>query len=68
MFGPGIPILFPMGLIALSITYYTELFAMAYYYRLPPNYDDDLNYQMIRDLLWSPLLYAGIGFWMYTNC
>jgi hypothetical protein len=68
MFGAGIPILFPIGLVALLIEYWVERFAMAYYYRMPPNFDDDLNYIMISNLLWAPLIYAGIGFWMYTNC
>jgi len=68
IYGPGIPVLFPIGLVALIILYFVERFSMAYYYRIPPNYDDDLNYTMLRDLLWFPILYAGIGFWMFTNC
>ena len=67
MFGPGIPILFPIGLAALSITYCTDRYAIAKHYRMPPNFDDQLNYICIRDLLWSPFLYCGIGFWMFTN-
>lgn len=67
IYGAGIPILFPISLVALIILSYTEKFGMAYYYRMPPNYDDDLNYGLIMDLLWFPLLYAGIGFWMFTN-
>jgi len=38
MFGPGIPILFPIALVALSILYLMERYTLAKYYRLPPNF------------------------------
>ena len=43
MYGVGLPILFPIGLIALINLYFVERFSMAYYYRMPPNFDDELN-------------------------
>lgn len=67
IYGPGIPVLFPIGLVALTILYFVERFSMAYYYRMPPNFDDELNYFMLDQMLWFPVLYAGIGFWMFTN-
>ena len=68
IYGPGIPILFPIGLVALTILYFTERFSMAYFYRMPPNYDDDLNYLVLEIIIWFPAIYAAFGFWMFTNC
>ena len=68
IYGPGIPILFPIGLVAFCISYIVERFKLAYYYRMPPNYADNLNYSCISTLVWWPVFYAGFGFWMYTNC
>ena len=59
--------LFPIGLVALLILYFTERFSIAWLYRMPPNYDDDLNRGTMSAVLWYPVFYAGIGFWMFTN-
>ena len=67
MFGPGIPILFPIGLLALTMMYVVERYKLAVYYRLPPNFSVELNKQCINVLTWAPILYSSIGFWMYSN-
>ena len=67
LFGPGMPMLFPLGLLAFIILYCCERLAIAKYYRLPPNIDDSLNYDCIQDILWTPIFYAGMGFWLFTN-
>ena len=67
LYGAGIPMLFPIGLVALLILYFTERFSIAWLYRMPPNYDDDLNRGTMSAVLWYPVFYAGIGFWMFTN-
>lgn len=67
MFGPGMPILFPMGLMALSILYVCERIAISKYYRMPSNFDDSMNHNCIRDILRAPFLYLGMGFWMFSN-
>ena len=67
LYGPGIPILFPIGLVALIIIYFTDRLSLAYLYRMPPSYDDELNKTCVSALLLYPIFYAGVGFWMYTN-
>lgn len=67
LYGSGIPILFPIGLVALSVIYLTDRFSLAYFYRMPPSYGDELNTSCIKGILFYPIFYAGIGFWMYTN-
>lgn len=67
LYGPGIPILFPIGLCALSVLYLVERYSVAKYYRMPPNFSDQLNRSCLDAILFSPFLYACLGFWMYSN-
>jgi hypothetical protein len=67
MYGPGMPVLFPIGLVGLCILYMVERYSMARYYQLPPNFSNELNIRCMKDILWSPIFYCGIGFWMFTN-
>lgn len=67
MYGPGIPILFPLGLLNFIVLYALERYKLAYYYRKPPNFSEELNTQCMRSILWGPALYAAFGFWMYSN-
>ena len=67
MYGPGIPILFPIGLVALSVLYLVERYSVAKYYRMPPNFSDMLNRSCLDAVMWGPFFYACLGFWMYSN-
>jgi len=67
MYGPGIPVLFPIGLLGLINLYIAERWSVAKYYQMPPNISEKLNEACIRDILWSPIFYYGIGFWMFSN-
>jgi len=40
LYGPGIPILFPLGLVNLSIIYVIERYAIAKFYKRPPKYSE----------------------------
>ena len=66
-FGPAIPALFPMGLAGLIVLYCCERYAIAYYHRIPPNCEDSLNSSCINDILWTPMFYLGLGFWLFSN-
>ena len=43
IFGPGIPVLFPLGLLAITVKELTEKFAIAKLYRKPPRYQMKLT-------------------------
>lgn len=43
MYGFGIPILFPIGALAIIILYLVEKTMLYYAYRLPPMYDERLS-------------------------
>lgn len=67
MYGLGLPILFPIALLCLIPIYLYEKKMLTRQVRLPINYNPKMNEQFLSMLLWGPILYAGIGFWLYTN-
>jgi hypothetical protein len=67
MFGPGIPVLFPIALLSLSVFYVIERLLVAYSYRSPPLFDQSLNREVIEMLMLAPILFCAFGFWMYSN-
>jgi hypothetical protein len=38
IFGPMLPLLYPIGMFALFVQYMTDKYFLAYFYRLPPKY------------------------------
>lgn len=67
MYGPGMPILFPMVTMTIVVLYIMERLLVAYSYKEPPTYDEKINKSALNMLMSAPLLYMGIGYWMYSN-
>lgn len=67
MFGAGMPILFPIALASFVTLYIMERLMVAYSYKRPPMLDETLNKFTIKILLFAPLLYCTVGFWMFNN-
>lgn len=67
MFGPGMPILFPIGFLTLSINYFVLKYQLAYLYRKPIRYSESINKLLIKNLSWLPTYYSAVGFWVYSN-
>ena len=58
MFGPLLPILFLSATLSLTCLYVVEKVCMAFAYRKPPMYDDELITYVLKLLSYAPLLYA----------
>jgi hypothetical protein len=68
IFGPGIPLIFPIGLLNFTVLYFIETYKLVYCYRKPPNLPTELSKQLFRQLVYyCPFFYAGFGFWMFSN-
>ena len=67
LFAPGLPILFPIGLLYMIVLYTTDRLTLAYWHRRPPVYDENMNETTIRLLSTAPLLYACMAAWLYGN-
>lgn len=67
MFGAGMPILFPIALASFVTLYIMERLLVAYSYKQPPMFDETLSSLTIKILLFAPLLYCTVGYWMFNN-
>ena len=67
MFGAGMPILFPITFFVLLVFYFMEKIMIIWYYKEPKMTDDALNSKSIKWLMFAPILYCAIGFWMFKN-
>lgn len=67
LFGPGLPVLFPICLLSKLMLYTCNRIELAYFSRRPPVYDGKMNKTVIDLLFVSPLLYILYGAWLYSN-
>jgi len=67
LFGPAIPLLFPIALAGLIITYLSERLRMAYQYRKPPMYDSRLSQNTLDALSYAPIFYSVYASWIFSN-
>ena len=67
MFGPLMPILFVTTTMSLLCLYLVEKICMAFAYRKPPMYDDELITFVLKILSYAPLLYAIMACQVYSN-
>ena len=67
LFGPIMPILFPIGLCSLIVLYVVERLMLAYSYQRPPMFDSTLNRTTLELMYMAPLIYAFSAAWNYSN-
>ena len=66
-FGPGMPILYFIGLLTLGIQYFMERLTLTYFYRIPPKFSPKMTLQNIRIMQLCPIIRLLWTFWLYTN-
>lgn len=67
LFAPGMPILFPIALLAMIILYMSNQMMLAKVCKRPPAYDESMTKVTLKLLKVAPLLYALMGAWLYSN-
>jgi len=67
MFGIGLPILYPLAVLALVILYVSEKLMLYYSYQAPPKYDEKLSQNVIAHLKVAPLIMLMVGYWMLSS-
>ena len=67
MYGFGIPMLFPLAAVSLTILYLVEKTMLYYSYRKPPMYDEKLGDTVLSIMSWAPLYYFAFGYWMVSS-
>ena len=66
-FGAGLPMLFPLGFLALFLFYSIERLMIAYSYRKPPMFNSKANQRVLETMWWAPMLYCINGAWTFSN-
>ncbi len=67
MYGFGIPLLFPVAVLALVILYFIEKTILYYAYQAPPMYDEKLNILIVKTAQFAPIFYLAFGYWMCSS-
>ena len=67
LFGPGLPILFPIAFFSILGLYITERLMVAYSYMKPPMIDSEINQQTLKMMFGAPILYMCMGMWLFSN-
>jgi hypothetical protein len=66
-YGMAIPLLFPIAFIYFAVSNIVERLALAYSYRKPPMFDDQLNRAALSYLKVAPLFMMLFGYWSLGN-
>lgn len=67
MYGVGMPILFPIGLVSLFVLYCNERLTIAYFYMQPPSFDQQMTRSAIRFIKWAVVFFVCFGYWQISN-
>ena len=67
MYGFGLPILFPVAILAMFILYMVEKTMLYYAYKRPPMYNETLSEMVIRIMQLAPVFYVMFGYWMCSS-
>lgn len=67
LYGPGIPMMFPITLAGLCWNLFTERIRMAYSYKKPPMFDASLSQKTLEMLGYAPILYFVMSIWLFSN-
>ena len=67
LFGPGMPLMFPIATAGLCWNLFTERLRMAYSYTKPPMYDASLTQKTLNTLGYAPILYFIMSIWLFSN-
>ena len=67
IFGPMLPFMFVIAFCSLVVLYITERLCMAYAYRVPPNYDSEINDKVTSFLKYAPILFVLSSVWTFSN-
>lgn len=67
MFGPSLPILFPIAFASFLITYLLEVFMLFYVFRLPVTYDEISHQAALKYLAYASLIATAFNFWLFSS-
>jgi polyferredoxin len=69
VFGPLVPLLYPMGFVAILLQYYVEVITLRSFYKLSEarKQDEKMTLVNLKMLLFAPLIGLAVSIWAYSN-
>ena len=67
MYGLGMPILFPIAAFNFFNLYTLERLTTAYFYQMPPTFDDQMTKNALGIMRWGAVFYLFFGYWMLSS-
>jgi hypothetical protein len=67
MYGIGQPVLFPIAVVSYFILFSIERVLIAYFYQMPPSFDDRMTKNALNILRWAAVFYLVFGYWQLSN-
>jgi hypothetical protein len=67
IFGPALPVLYIISLIAIGSAYFIDRLALTYFYRIPPKYSEKLTLLNLKIMSFAPIISLVFTFWLYNN-
>jgi len=67
LYGIGIPMLFPICLLYLTVGYIFDRIDLASHFRAPPKMDGLLSIEVLKLLQFAPVVLLMNAFWVLTN-
>jgi hypothetical protein len=67
MYGPGLPILFPIACFSFILMNIMEVTFLFYVYKVPPKFDAALHKSVLSYLQLASLFSFAFAFWQFSN-
>ena len=69
VFGPLVPLLYPMGFVAILVQYYVEIVSLRKFYKLSEarKQDEKMTLINLKMLLVAPILGLAVSIWAFSN-
>lgn len=67
MYGPSLPILFPIAFLSYLMIYLLEVYMLYYVYKKPVSYDSGLYRAVLNQMQFVSLLSLSFSAWQFSN-
>ena len=67
IFGPILPMMFPLAMAAMVVKYVFEKLTLTYFYRVPAKYSAKLTVMSIKLMMLAPLISFALTYWAFSN-
>ncbi len=67
LYSAAVPLLFPIGMLCLFLTFWCERTLLFYAHRTPPKFDESLAEVALNVMPWAVFIHAAVATWTYSS-